>query len=240
MCAPHQLEQAGQDQACQREQGAEGDDGLDEGKAGAEERTLRRPGEERHEEDHRNQREILEEQDGRGRLPLGGIDDPLVFVDLEDDRRARKGQQEAHEQRHAPIRAEELKGGCREEDRESDLQQPGAEHAGEDEADPHEREFDPDAEQEQSHTQLGKILDGVGRRYPGEPSRSCEQPGQEIGDDRRKPEPSADEEAAGGDREQDEDLGRSHARVPWQRLRLRSRHPSSDRGDVFHSAPGLR
>jgi hypothetical protein len=102
----------------------------------------------------------------------------------------------------------------------SDLQEPGAEHAGEDEADPYEREFDPDAEQEQGHTQLGEILDGVGRRYPGEPSRSCEQPSQEIGDDRRKPEPAADEEAAGGDCEQDEDFGRSHAPVPLSRSSL--------------------
>ena len=62
--------------------------------------------------------------------------------------------------------------------------------------------------------QLRKILDGVGGGYPGEPPWPCEQPSQEVGDDRRKPEPSAEEKAAGGDREQDEDFGRNHARVP--------------------------
>ena len=50
--------------------------------------------------------------------------------------------------------------------------------------------------------------------------RSCEQPSQEIGDNRRKPEPAAEEKAAGGDREQDEDLGRNHARVPLSRSSL--------------------
>ena len=212
---------------------------LDEGERRAEHARLARAREHGHEEHHRHEGEVLDEEDPGRRLPLGRVDLAVLLVELEDDRRAREGDEEPDEDGGRPGRTESREDDRRRPDGEADLERAARQHARQDLAEALERELDPDAEEEERDAELGELLDRIRAGHEAEAARARDHARHQVGGDGRQPEPAPGEQPRRRDGEEDDDLdgehgGRGASAYPIRRSMVSIRR--SSRENRFRSA----
>ena len=164
-----------------------------------------RRGQKRHQSEHRDDCDILEEQHGETRLSAVGIQNAALVEGLQHDRGRGERQHQADRQRNAPglakhhrDRHHHQRGGCHLPAAKAD--QPSA-HLPQ----LFRLELKPDQEQHHHHAELGKVLDGDDIHVEQRQDRADHDAGNQIAKHRAQPEPRGN--GHGGDAGDEKDKG---------------------------------
>ena len=157
--------------------------------------------------EERNDRHVLEQQDGERALAVVLLQLPTLFEDLQRDRGRRQCQRKPGDDGPAPV---DQVGGVGEsadhDGGQGQLRGAQTEYRATHRDQPPELELEADQEQQHDHAQLGDRNDALGRSKGGQSGRADDDAGNEIGDNGRQPDSAGNGHAQdrGGEQHQPE------------------------------------
>ena len=164
---------------------------------------------------HRDHRDILRQQHGKGRPPARGLHKPLLGQGLQHDGGGGQGKDHADRQRRLPEQPHRDAARHHQPAGQHDLQP-----AEPDQPVPHvpkgaRLQFEADEEKHHDHAELGEMQEIFGILHETQP-RTDHQPGQQVAQHRPEPEPRGDRHGDHGGSEEDGRLEKKilHARGP--------------------------
>ncbi len=136
-------------------------------------------------QEHRDDREVLEDEDAQERPTVRRVQLPPVHEQLQDDRRRRQGDEVAEEERMRGAIAAGGRDSEDERDRDRHLDRPTEPYELAQASEVAERKLEPDGEEQEDDSQVGEHLDDVDVAHESEAERTEETAGHEEPDQRR-------------------------------------------------------
>jgi hypothetical protein len=162
---------------------------------------------------HRDHGHVLEQEDPDGDLPVGAVQLHPVGVHLQDDRGARKGQDEPDEGRFRQVKSRDGKNNDGEQDRRRELHPPALQDPAAHHAQVREGDLQPDGEQQEGDADLGEGIHHPRLGHQPRPGRAedgaCDQERRHDG----QVEPPEYQRNGGGDRQDDGQVAKDQGQV---------------------------